>query len=137
MKITLFFAFLYSLVIGPVYAEVSNSTELLQKVKSLTLRCAVQPYKLSSNGNKVFSSPKSHCSEIQVDGNKATLLVEGETFYAEIVESDDTDGGDLNHLTLFNSKNEVVAQRFNVLGFDNVLIALAGGKEEFIQILED
>lgn len=112
-----------------------SQKELLREMKELTLRCVVQFYTVDRDGNKVLQAPKSLCDELWSDGRIAFIRLGERKYRAELDESPNADGGDLDDLTIKNNRGQIVAQRFNVLAFDNVLIALAGGTDQFVQIV--
>ena len=116
----------------------TQNNSLLRSIKKLTLECVVQPCRVISSGERICGELKSVCSELQPDRpGRAKLLMNGTTLHAFIMESEDSDGGDLNHLIIVNRKAAVVAERRNVLAFDNIYMALAGGNSEFIQVYEN
>ena len=112
-----------------------NDGELLQDLKNLTQKCVVRPVTVSAAGATVLLPLKSTCQELILVGKmKAAITLENQNFYAEVVESQDSDGGDLDHLVIRNTHGRTIAIRRNVLAFDDVLIALAGGEDEFPQV---
>ncbi|MDR3607630.1 MAG: hypothetical protein P4M08_09645 [Oligoflexia bacterium] len=116
----------------------SNDRELLQDLRNLTLKCVVRPYTIDAQGAKIALPLRSICSELVVTAPEtATIQIENQVFTAELTESEDSDGGDLDHLTIRNDEGQIVAQRRNVAAFDDILIALAAGSENFPDVLEN
>lgn len=109
----------------------------LTKAKQLVLRCAVQPYAYDSNGNKVFSVLRNECpTEIQLKTNWVRFYLNGKTFYATLIDSEHSDGGDLNHLTYLDSSGNVIVQLFDIPAFGDILLAMAAGEDSFRQVYD-
>ncbi|HAR42464.1 MAG TPA: hypothetical protein DCS07_07505 [Bdellovibrionales bacterium] len=122
---------------SPVSASVQNNG-LLKDIRQLTIDCVIEPYVLNSSGDKVFGDLTSTCDELQPDRNGGMRIsFKGALLRAFIIESENSDGGDLNHLIILNGKGAVVAERHDILAFDNIYIALAGGDSEFRQVRVD
>ena len=116
----------------------TETQNLLAELKDLALRCVVQPVVRTAAGHKEYGPLKSVCSELQETRNGgAIIMIRGEKLRAVLIEADESDGGDLDHLIVTNSKGDVVAQRKNVLAFENVFIALAGGNQNFREVDQD
>jgi hypothetical protein len=102
-----------------------------QDVRDLLLKCAVQPYAVNANGRRVYGPLKSRCSEVQVTDAGARFSLNGETYVAQLKESEQSDGGDLFDVTVLDSKGQVFAVRNCALAFGDVLLGLAGRDEGF------
>lgn len=115
----------------------TTGKEIVNEMEDLALKCVVRPYTLSRDGSKVYSDLRNTCPQIQViDQATAQVLVKGEQFRVVLKESEDSDGGDLDHILVYNLEGRLVAQQLNVLAFDNILMGLAGGKHEFQEVQE-
>lgn len=107
--------------------------DFLERISDLARQCVVQPYSFDANGKRAFLPLKSTCVELQGDSRAKKALIElgGIRYQAVIEESEDSDGGDLNDLSILDPSGRVVATRHNVAAFNNVFIALSGGDSEF------
>ncbi|MGE5086319.1 MAG: hypothetical protein ACM3MG_08485 [Bacillota bacterium] len=115
----------------------TTGKEILNEMEDLALKCVVRPFTLARDGSKVYSDLRNTCPQIQViDSVTARVLVKGEQFQVVLKESEDTDGGDLDHVLVYNLEGRLVAQQLNVLAFDNILMGLAGGKHGFQEVQE-
>lgn len=114
----------------------SAETELLRDLARLTRRCVVRPFKRDLQGNRVYLPLRSVCEELTVDAKGAQVQHEGRFLRAFLSESEDSDGGDLAHLFVIDAKGEVLAAHRNVVAFDDVLVALAGGFNDFQLVRE-
>lgn len=106
--------------------SVQENPDFWKKLNALVAQCSVKPYSLVQ-GVKTYGPLRSSCQELQTNGNRATFVLEGETFFARIEESADSDGGDLDNVYVQNSQGSVIANRHNVLAYDDILLGLAGG----------
>lgn len=112
-----------------------KARELLQDLAALTIKCAIHPYSINSAGQKIYYPLQSRCPQLRItSASTALIYLERQTFYAELLESRDSDGGDLDDLFILDSYGRRVAMRHNVAAFDDILLSLAGGREE--EILE-
>jgi hypothetical protein len=109
--------------------------ELLADLAALTLKCAVRPYSIDASGKKIYYPLESRCPELRPTSPRTALVyLERKTFYAELLESRDSDGGDLDDLFILDAYGHRVAMRHNVAAFDDILLALAGGHEQIPEI---
>jgi hypothetical protein len=115
-------------------SSVQDSPEFWQKLNTLVAQCTVKPYSLVQ-GVKTYGSLRSFCQEIQVNGDHASFVLDGEQFSARIEESEDSDGGDLDNVYVQNSSGAVIAQRHNVLAYNDILLGLAGGNVDSKEVL--
>lgn len=106
--------------------SVQESPDFWKKLNNLVSQCAVKPYTVVQ-GVKAYGPLRSLCQELHAEGNQAEFVLDGETFSAQMQESADSDGGDLDDISVQNSQGAAVAQRQNVLAYDDVLLGLAGG----------
>lgn len=106
--------------------SVQESPDFWKKLNELVAQCSVKTYSLVQ-GVKTYGPLRSSCRELQADGDHATFVLEGERFTARIEESADSDGGDLDDVYVQNSQGSVIANRHNVLAYDDILLGLAGG----------
>ena len=115
----------------------TTGKEIIEDMEALALKCVVHPYTLNREGEKVYSELRNTCPQIEViDASTAQVLVKGEVFQVVLKESEDSDGGDLDHVLVYNLSGQMVAQKNNVLAFDNILIGLAGGKHDFQEVAQ-
>jgi hypothetical protein len=115
---------------------VQESPEFWNKVNTLVAQCTVKPYALVQ-GVKTYGSLRSTCRELQVSGDQASFILDGEQFSARIEESADSDGGDLDNIYVQNSNGAVIAQRHNVLAYNDILLGLAGGNVDSKEVLSN
>ncbi len=99
-----------------------NFKDLREKV----IACVLQPVKNMPNGRRQSLPMISRCTDLTVQGDRAVLRFNNENYLMVLRDSEDSDGGDLNDLTVLNSKNQVVFELKQVLGFRDVLFALTG-----------
>lgn len=70
---------------------------------------------------------KSTCSNLIITSpTEAKMFLEGEWINAKIIESQDTDGGDLDDLIITNAEGKVLATKTNIPAYDSIVIAMAG-----------
>lgn len=95
-------------------------------VQELLSSCAVQPFIIDETGERTYGAIRSTCPELELTSDGARLRVNGRTYFAHLLESEDSDGGDLAHLLITDRRGRPVAQLENVLAFGDVLYALVG-----------
>lgn len=138
MKLVSALAIAISLLSFSAFARPETTgREILSEMEYLALKCVVRPYTVSRDGSKIYSDLRNTCPQIQVlDSVTAQVLVKGQQFRVVLKESEDSDGGDLDHVLVYNLEGRLVAQQLNVLAFDNILMGLAGGKHGFQEVQE-
>ena len=100
--------------------------ELLEDIKAETKKCALQVVE-NRDGNQTVLQYKSDCNSLKIiSQSEAQIYIENNWYSAKIVESPESDGGDLDDLFITNSGGQVIAQRTNIAAFDNVIVAMAG-----------
>jgi hypothetical protein len=97
----------------------ARQNQFWEQVHGLMQRCTIQ---------KTTGPLESNCAEVQVKGSQARFQLGNEWYLADIVESAESDGGDLNDVTVLDQNGATVAQRTNTLAFGDILLALAGGQ---------
>ena len=97
----------------------TESPKFLEQVRGLVQHCAVQPAR---------GPLESKCTEVLVKGSQAQLQLNGEWYSANIVDSEDSDGGDLNNIFVQDQNGTQVAELHNALAFGDILLGLAGGQ---------
>jgi hypothetical protein len=103
------------------------SHSLISDIEALAQKCVVRVVKEEQN-RKVAVGYKSNCSSlVEKSATQAQIFVNGTWYQAQLSESLDSDGGDLNNLTIVDQNGNLVASRKNVAAFGNILVALAGG----------
>lgn len=111
--------------------DLTPRKELLQDIKEQTKKCAVQLVsEASETQNSNVVGYKSVCNELKIiSPSEAQLYIEGEWLTANITESAESDGGDLDDLTITNAKGQTLATKTNIAAYDSVLVAMAGDTE--------
>ncbi len=119
--------------VGPL----SYGSRLIEDLSYVAGKCVVRPFVMKPDGTRAYQEPRSLCAEIRpLESGRAIIVLNGQRFIAEVLESDLSDGGDLNHLLIRNTQGSIVARRTNVAAFGNVLIALAGGEDRILEVRE-
>jgi hypothetical protein len=98
------------------------------KVRSLVEQCAAQPVTIDFEGHKTYYPLVSRCDELGAYEGSAQFLLEDEWYSAELIESEDSDGGDLFDVRIERDRDSHVAIRKNVPAFGDVLVGMAGGR---------
>ena len=114
------------------YSKDTNvKKELLADIKEETKKCAVQIVAPNyDENNETIVGYKSICKTLTIISTlEARILIDGEWLDAKISESKESDGGDLDDLTIFNHKGKVIATKTNVPSYDNVIVAMAGDSD--------
>lgn len=127
--------FICSIALGTLSAGASASERssgvtgaFWADVRELVLHCAVMP--LKQQGNRKVAAPMvSHCRDLRLADGGAYFVLGNSRYFAFLVESPDSDGGDLFHLRVINERRRVVAARDNVPAFGDVLLGLAGSSD--------
>jgi hypothetical protein len=122
------------LIVAPFSWALSNealmtsaSSTILKDIKEEVKKCAAK-----DSGSGTAAQFKSTCSSVRlISKSQAQILLGSEWFTAKVSESEDSDGGDLDNLKVYNSRGELVAQRSNVIAYDNVVYAMIGGAANF------
>jgi hypothetical protein len=116
---------LSSLFVLGVHAT-DNRKELLSDIKLETKKCARQLTSRSNEGETV-TGYKSVCTTLKIlSTSEAQILIDGVWLTALISESSDSDGGDLDDLTIQTSHGKILATRKNIPAYDSVIVAMAG-----------
>lgn len=112
-----------------------KNKELFSDIKLETKKCAVQIISTKNETeNESVLGFKSICKSLKItSGTQARILIDGEWLKASIVESAESDGGDLDDLIISNSSNKVLAIKTNIPAYDNVVVAMAGDSNFFNQ----
>jgi hypothetical protein len=97
--------------------------------------CAVIPYAVV-DGTKVQGMTRSQCDTLAVKNNELSFTVLGQTFTAQVQDSADSDGGDLNDLEVKNSQGQVIVQASNILAYGDVIQALVGAKVQLKEVYD-
>lgn len=110
------------------HAEMADAKkELLLDIKEEALKCITQQVSLTNQTEEV-TAYKSSCTTIRLlTPTTAQVFIDNEWFSLEIKESELSDGGDLDDLFVYNSKNQLVATRENVAAYDSIVMAMAPG----------
>jgi hypothetical protein len=115
-----------------VHEELTNQRwfqDLFQDFHRLLERCAVQPYSLDRNGDRIDHTIQSECDclRIEIRNERQVVVVElerGSGFIAELVDTDYSDGGDFGDLTLTNPKEGLKVVVGDVLAFRDPIKAI-------------
>ena len=115
-----------SLISSACYAGPGRvKKELLFDVRTEARRCAVLVVS-NKDFNKILDF-KSSCDTFVIDSRRmAHIFVDRQWLTATIVDSADSDGGDLDNLTISNSRGRVLATRTNIPSCGSIVVALAG-----------
>lgn len=105
----------------------SSQNPFWDKVSKLIQQCSQQTVTVE-NGKKVYGPLRSTCAEVLVKGSQAQFNLDGEWYLASIADSADSDGGDLNDVTVQDQSGVSVAERHNTLAFGDILVGLSGGQ---------
>lgn len=111
-------------------SSAETSASLWPETAALVRRCASQTICVRQDGSRLASPLQSLCPELVIEGTTARFSLHGKVYIAKITESDDSDGGDLNDLTISGADSTLTENHHNVLGFDDVLLTLLGGNTE-------
>lgn len=115
----------------------SRSEDTLEQLDHLARACVVRPYVVNASGRTEYLPLRSICREIEVvNPSKARVVLSGRVVTVVIAESDHADGGDLNDVTVVNDRGRVLARMTAIPAFNDVLLALTGGREVFRRIQE-
>jgi hypothetical protein len=102
---------------------------------SLASKCAVVPYAVV-NGTKIQGVARAQCSQFILNNDVLTFSVLGQTFTAQVQDSADSDGGDLNDLEVKDAQGNVILEETDVLAYRDVIQALVGSKVELQQVYD-
>jgi len=112
-------------------ARADVSPLLLDRLAVIVQNCAVAEVR-ESYDHRSIQSFVSRCQVLQIQSNsKALIYDQGQWYQALVTENADSDGGDLDDLTIRNAAGQVVATRTAFPAFDNVIFALAGHGAKF------
>jgi hypothetical protein len=108
--------------------EASPRKELLRDIKVLTKKCTVQIVAVANETQaENFLGYRSLCGTLNIlSAVEAEIFVEGEWLTATVTESGESDGGDLNDLTVTRSNGQIVATKTNIASYNSVIVAMAG-----------
>jgi hypothetical protein len=111
--------------------EASPRKEILRDIKIQTKKCVVQIVERNLEAqNENVVGYKSLCGTFQISSpSEAHVFFEGEWLTASITESAESDGGDLDDLTITNSKGQIQVTKTNIAAYDSILVAMAGDSD--------
>ncbi len=122
-----------STLVAPASAS-AGDVAFWSEVKGLVARCVVQPVSIDENGQKVYAKLASRCHELRVNRTGAKIIIGDKILQAVLTESEQADGGDLDHVSIRDSFGREVASAKNVLAYGDILLALAGGQYSFPEV---
>lgn len=125
LGVTLTYASDNTMALAP--APAIDNISLFEDIERLAIQCLV----LVRGQN--YTTTKSVCPELKMNHGNAALKINGTNFYARIVDSAQSDGGDLNDMTVFDAAKKPVALRQNIVAFGDMGFALAGGVKKLIR----
>ena len=131
------FAFSIAFATAPAHAAASASgapDSFWIGVRQLVVHCAVMPVK-RQGARKVAAPMVSVCRELRVADGGAYFILGNSHYFAYLVESPDSDGGDLYHVRVINERRKVIAARDNVPAFGDVLLGLAGSPDGIREVV--
>jgi hypothetical protein len=102
---------------------------------TLASQCAVVPYAVV-DGTKVQGTARSECAALVLNNNQLNFNVLGQSFTAQVQDSADSDGGDLNDLQVTNEQGQIVVQASNILAYGDVIQALVGSKIQLKEVYD-
>lgn len=110
------------------HAELEQmSSNIFSELKSETQKCAVQILDADFDGKQKPTIFVSDCATLVIHSSEvAQVFVQGQWVTAKIYESEDSDGGDLYDLSIFDINGHLIAERTNTPAFGHVVLALAG-----------
>jgi hypothetical protein len=103
-------------------------------LEALVARCAVHPYTTMDSGEKTYGPMESVCADLKINGSSAVFVIDGEVFVATLQDSADSDGGDLNDVTVADSHGDVIITQQNVLAYRDIVVALVGRSVKFSEV---
>lgn len=108
-----------------------DQKELLQHIKHQTKLCIVQIVSTSSKDeNEKVLGFKSICKSLKIlSPYSAQILIDKKWLNANISESSESDGGDLDDLVITNIDGITMATKTNIPAYDSVLVAMAGDSD--------
>lgn len=119
-----------TLAANSVFAsEMNPRKELLDDIKDETRKCAVQSVSVTNETRQVIGY-SSTCPTLKIISmSQAQIFIDGQWFAVKIVESSESDGGDLDDLYVADMSGKIVAKRLNIAAYDSVIVAMAGTSE--------
>lgn len=106
-----------------------NNPELLSDVKAEVKKCVIMTVATKPD-QTIIRKFESTCLTIKLLSDmEAQVYLENQWFTASILESVESDGGDIDNMTLKDSTGAVVATRTNVAAFDTIVLAMTGGDQ--------
>jgi hypothetical protein len=102
---------------------------------TLASQCAVVPYTVV-HGTKVLGMARSQCSDLILKANELDFTLFGQSFAAQVQDSADSDGGDLNDLVVTDSQGNVIIQKSEILAYGDVIQALVGAKVQLKEVYD-
>ena len=110
--------------------ELSVKKELLSDISAETKKCAVQIVSTKDKAKGSVIGFQSVCASLViVSKSEAQIFIDGEWLFAKITESKESDGGDLDDLSITRSNGTVLAKKSNIAAFDSIVVAMAGGSD--------
>jgi hypothetical protein len=107
-------------------------------LQRLLKRCVVIPAGEVEPGYFQTTNWASTCpKELKVTNSTAWFHLNGTDYQAFITDSLYSDGGDLNDVIVRTMQGAEVGRRENVLAYSDILLALAGGDENFPRVTVD
>lgn len=128
--VALFASLIGSLALYPASGSAAPTVSLWPEAAALVSRCASQTICVRQDGSRLASPLRSVCPELVIEGATARFSLHGKAYVAKITQSEDSDGGDLNDLTISGTDGTLTENHHDVLGFDDILITLLGGNTE-------
>lgn len=104
-----------------------QQAEFLHDIKSEVKKCVIMSVSPNENHIQVRSF-ESTCSTLKLLSDKqAQIFIENNWYNATLVESPESDDGDLDNLEIRDKTGQLVAVRNNVPAFDSIVLAMTGG----------
>jgi len=129
-----FLGFFISSVAAPIPQAKADSFSW-PSLQRLLKRCVVIPTGEVEPGYFQTTNWASTCPrELKVTNSTAWFHLNGTEYQATMTDSLYSDGGDLNDVIVRTLQGTEVGRRENVLAYGDILLALAGGDENFPRV---
>ena len=115
---------------GVMSVQPHESERFWNQVSRLVNRCGILPYEwdeLAQTKHFYWIESQSPEELSLLSDHQAQFKIDGVSYSAHLVASEDADGGDLAHIVVFDDRGVEVARRVNVPAFGDLLLGLAGG----------
>ncbi len=105
-----------------------DAATVLREAEGLALQCSFRPVQFDAQGNREELPLRSHCAELQVQGKEGRFSSSQGIVELELVDSVQSDGGDLNDLIFRDRRGREITRLENLLVYGDLLLALVGNE---------